>query len=181
MDKVFNQTFANTHSKIEFPKGNLNVVYPSSSEPISPGTQLKAKDVQDIPLVTVSSDKITSQESLYTLIMSDIDASAEGCHYLVTNLQPTVKNDKLVVTNKSKNKNIVLEYVPPGPRIEQNHAYVWLLFQGVPDPSKAKAVGECRRGYGTDEKYHGAEWFQDISGLGELIAFNYHYVKNDLA
>ncbi|CAI8498917.1 unnamed protein product [Hanseniaspora opuntiae] len=155
MDKVFNQTFAQTHKDIEFPKGNLEVVYPALDQPVSPGSQLKAKEVQETPSVKVSSSLI-KKDALYTLIMSDIDASAEGCHYLVTNSACC-------------------------PRIEQNHAYVWLLFEGVPEASKASAVNECRRGYGTNEKYHGAEWFKEVSGLGQLIAFNYQYVKNDLA
>ncbi|CAI8498846.1 unnamed protein product [Hanseniaspora opuntiae] len=180
MDKVFNQTFAQTHKDIEFPKGNLEVVYPALDQPVSPGSQLKAKEIQEIPSVKVSSSLI-KKDALYTLIMSDIDASAEGCHYLVTNLHAISENEDLVVMNKTKDDHTILEYVPPGPRIEQNHAYVWLLFEGVPEAAKASAVNECRRGYGTNEKYHGAEWFKEVSGLGQLIAFNYQYVKNDLA
>ena len=181
MEKVYNQTFANTHAKKLIPSGDLKIVYPALDKPLAPGAQLKAKETQDIPSVTVSSEKITDESTLYTLIMTDIDASAEGCHYLVTSLQPVLENNQFVVKNKTVNDQNILEYVAPGPRIEQNHAYVWLLFKGTPEPSKAQAVKECRRGYGTNEKYHGAEWFQEASGLGELIAFNYHYVKNDLA
>ncbi|KAL6933526.1 uncharacterized protein HGUI_04058 [Hanseniaspora guilliermondii] len=180
MDKVFNQTFGQTHKDIEFPQGNLEVVYSTLDQPIGAGSQLKAKDVQEIPSVKVSSSLI-NKDALYTLIMSDIDASAEGCHYLVTNLHACSENEQMVVKNKTKDDEVILEYVPPGPRIEQNHAYVWLLFEGVPDASRANAVNECRRGYGTNEKYHGAEWFKEVSGLGQLLAFNYYYVKNDQA
>ncbi|OBA26399.1 PEBP-like protein [Hanseniaspora valbyensis NRRL Y-1626] len=182
IEKVFTQTFAKTKDAT-IPNGTFSIIFPSTNKTAHYGTQLKASDCKSLPLVEVEIPS-TSIAKKYTLIMTDIDASAEGCHYLTTNLQPTpsTKKENLIIKNyDSENIVDILPYVPPGPRIEQNHAYVWLLFEGVPEMEHALKVRDCRRGYGMNEKGFGAEWFKKVSGLGDLLAFDYHYVKNDAA
>ncbi|XBW37380.1 hypothetical protein QEN19_002960 [Hanseniaspora menglaensis] len=180
--KVFAQTFPQTHQNAEI-TGLFSLKFPATGKSASQGTQLIAKDTTLTPdvKVLVSSDHNNGK---FTLILSDIDASAEGCHYLATNLTAVPsENDssKLIINNKSEGVVDILPFVAPGPRIDQNHAYVWLLFEGVPSMESALNVRDCRRGYGMNEKDYGAEWFQKISGLGKLVAFDYIYVKNNEA
>lgn len=182
-DSVFKQTFANTKNAV-MPDGSFSIIFTATNKTSHKGMQLKAADCVNIPKVKVTlSTTPSSDPEKYTLIMSDIDASAEGCHYLTTNLKSFSSPGNATIVQNYDSDDIVdiLPYVAPGPRMDQNHAYVWLLFQGVPSMEAALKVRDCRRGYGMNEKGFGAEWFQKEAGLGKLLAFDYHYVKNDAA
>lgn len=182
-DAVFKQTFSNTKNAV-IPDGNFSITFTATNKTSHKGMQLKASDCVNIPKVKVTLPTSSSSESAkYTLIMTDIDASAEGCHYLTTNLKAVSSPGNATAVQNYDCDDIVdiLPYVAPGPRIDQNHAYVWLLFEGVPSMDAALKVRDCRRGYGMNEKGFGAEWFQKEAGLGKLLAFDYNYVKNDRA
>lgn len=180
---TFKDTFPES-AQPSLPQGSFHIEYPATNKTADCQAQLSAQDCLVRPLVKATIP-ISDKAERYTLIMSDIDASAEGCHYLATNLKASVPENQalgLEVQNFNSDDIVdILPYVAPGPRIEQNHRYVWLLFQGTPNMEQALKVRDCRRGYGMNEKGYGAEWFQKVAGLGKLVAFSYHFVKNDNA